>query len=161
LSPQTTDVDAAAGPEAGGETLDESGIEHLIGYLLTLAEVSSRRIFQRHIGTPFRLRPVEFTILVLLLGNDAVTPKRLARTLRLSPPNLTVLIDRLTERGLLRRERSPTDGRATHLLLTDEGADLARKAQRTSRTMEASLLAPLSPAERAMLSELLAKLARA
>ena len=56
-------------------------MQHLIGYRLTLAEVASRRVFQRHIGTPFKLRPVEFTILVLLLGNGSATPKQLAQTL--------------------------------------------------------------------------------
>ena len=98
---------------------------------------------------------------MLLLGNRDVTAKRLAQTLRVSPPNVTVLIDRLAERGLVTRARSPTDGRALHLQLTDKGAELARKSQRASLTMESALLAPLSPAERAMLGELLTKLVRA
>jgi DNA-binding MarR family transcriptional regulator len=139
--------------------LDQAGMQHLMGYRLTLAEVASRRVFQRHIGTPFKLRPVEFTILVLLLGNGSATPKQLAQTLGASPPNVTVLVDRLVERGLLQRQRSDTDGRAMNLRLTDKGLDLARRAQRVSQTMESSLLTPLSAAERAMLGELLLKLA--
>lgn len=144
----------------GAAALDQSAMQHLMGYRLTLAEVASRRVFQRHIGTPFKLRPVEFTILVLLLGNGSSTPKQLAQTLGVSPPNVTVLVDRLVERGLLQRQRSDTDGRAMNLRLTDKGLDLARRAQRVSQTMEGSLLAPLSAAERAMLGELLLKLAR-
>jgi DNA-binding MarR family transcriptional regulator len=138
--------------------LDEGGLRHLLGYRLALAEAASRRVFQRHIGGPFALRPVEFTILLLLLGNSSVSPKQLARTLGLSPPNVTVLIDRLARRKLLRRQRSVSDGRAMDLLLTAEGNTLAQRARQASMAMEAGLLAPLSPAERAMLGELLAKL---
>ena len=144
-----------------GATLDQSGMQHLMGYRLTLAEVASRRVFQRHIGTPFKLRPVEFTILVLLLANGSATPKQLAQTLGLPPPNVTVLVDRLVERALMQRERSATDGRAMDLRLTDKGAELARRVQRVSQTMEAGLLAPLSAGERAMLAELLHKLTQA
>jgi DNA-binding MarR family transcriptional regulator len=138
--------------------LDPSAVQHLMGYRLALAELASRRVFQRHIGTPFKLRPVEFTILLLLLANGSATPKQLARALDMPPPNLTVLVDRLVERALLLRERSATDGRAMNLRLSTQGADLARRAQRVSMTMETGLLAPLSAGERAMLAELLLKL---
>ena len=151
-----TPRERAAAPR--GAALDQAGMLHLMGYRLTLAEVASRRVFQRHIGTPFKLRPVEFTILVLLLGNGSATPKQLALTLGMPPPNVTVLVDRLVERALMQRERSATDGRAMNLRLTDKGAELARRVQRVSLTMEAGLLAPLSAGERAMLAELLHKL---
>jgi DNA-binding MarR family transcriptional regulator len=144
-----------------GAALEQSAMQHLMGYRLTLAEVASRRVFQRHIGTPFKLRPVEFTILVLLLTNGSATPKQLALTLGMPPPNLTVLLDRLVERELMQRERSASDGRAMNLRLTDKGAELAKRVQRVSQTMEAGLLAPLSAGERAMLAELLHKLAQA
>lgn len=143
----------------GAAALDQSAMQHLIGYRLTLAEVATRRVFQRHIGTPFKLRPVEFTILVLLLANPQATPKQLALTLGMPPPNVTVLLDRLAERGLVQRQRSTIDGRAMNLLLTDKGTELARRAQRVSLDMESGLLSALSAAERAMLGELLHKLA--
>ena len=141
-------------------SLDEAALQHLMGYRLTLAEVATRRIFQRDIGAPFKLRPVEFTMLLLLLSNGQATPKQLAQTLSMPPPNVTVLVDRLVERGLVQRQRSPTDGRAMDLRLTDKGAELARRAQRASLEMESGLLSALSAAERAMLGELLHKLVR-
>jgi DNA-binding MarR family transcriptional regulator len=139
--------------------LDLSPVQHLLGFRLALAEVGSRRVFQRHVGTPFQLRPVEFTLLMLLRANPAATPKRLAQALRLSPPNVTVLVDRLAGRGLVQRQRSPDDGRATILQLTDAGAGLAQRAFRASRNMEEGLLQALTPGERALLGELLQKLA--
>jgi DNA-binding MarR family transcriptional regulator len=149
----------AEGPASVG--LDQSGVQHLLGYRLALAEAATRRVYQSHVGKPFELRPVEFTMLLLLAANQKVTPKQLALTLGLPPSNLTVLIDRLAQRELLQRERNPSDGRATILRLTPAGSDLAHRARRVSLTMEDGLLTVLSAAERAMLAELLAKLSRA
>lgn len=148
----------ARGTPPADDGLDISALQHLLGLRLALADAAARQVFQRHVGKPLALRPVEFTILLLLLGNRDVTPKRLARTLRVSPPNVTVLVDRLVERGLVQREPSPSDGRATILQLTAAGADLARRAERASRSMEEGLVQALSPGERALLGELLHKL---
>ena len=46
---------------------------------------------------------------MLLLPNPVLTPKRLGQVLALTPPNLTLLLDRLQQRGLLLRERSEVD----------------------------------------------------
>ena len=138
--------------------LDDAALQHLMGYRMALADAAARRVFQSHIGKPFDLRPVEFTILLLLAGNGSATPKQIALRLGMSPPNLTVLLDRLEQRGLLQRQRSASDGRATDLKLTPRGSTLARRAQRASMTMEHDLLAPLSAAERGTLAALLARL---
>jgi DNA-binding MarR family transcriptional regulator len=146
---------------ADREALDLSAVRHLLGFRLALAEAGTRRVFQSHIGTPFELRPVEFTLLLLLQANPGATPKRLAQALRLSPPNVTVLVDRLAARGLVQRQPCPDDGRATIVQLTRTGAERARRAHEASRTMEDGLLQALTPGERALLGELLDKLAAA
>ncbi len=146
--------------ERSADRLDESGVQHLVGFLLAIATVQTRQVFQRHIGAPFELRPVEFTLLVLLLNNHGAAPKQLARALNVPAPNLTVLLDRLVARGLVERRRSSTDRRALQVLLTAAGEALARRAHGVSLTMEDSLLRALSTGEQAMLRELLLKLAR-
>lgn len=154
---------AEAGPRARGPApLDAALLAHLVGYRLSRAAVPARRVFQRHVGAPLGLRPVEFSLLMLLLANDRASPSQLAWTLDVTPPKMTALIDRLAERGLVRRQRSAADGRAFDVLLTPEGRTLVLRAQRIAQTMEDGWLADaLSPAERAMLLELLGKLARA
>lgn len=146
-------------PERGA--LDTAGLDMLIGFQLALASVPSGRVFRRHIGEPFGLREVEFTLLVLLLANPGAAPKRIAQALSMAPPQLTAVVDRLAARGLLERRKSARDGRALELWLTDKGQTLARRTQAISRTMEDGMLAALSPAERAMLRELLVKLSAA
>lgn len=145
--------------DAGG--LDTAGLDMLLGFRLALAGAPAGRVFRRHIGEPFGLREVEFTLLVLLLANPGAAPKQVALALALAPPALTALVDRLAARDLVERRKSAHDGRALELWLTDRGQTLARRTQAISRTMEDGLLAALSPAERAMLRELLVKLAAA
>lgn len=142
-------------------TLDTSSLDHLLGYCLTKAGLPTLRVFRRHVGEPFDLRTVEFSLLLLLLDNPGASPKQVGQALAMSAPNVTVLLDRLAGRGLVERQRSATDGRSHELRLTDRGLDLARRAHAASRTMEDGLLQVLSPAERALLRELLVKLAAA
>jgi len=142
------------------DLLDTGSVHHLMGYLLAMASVQTRRAFQHSLGTPFDLRTVEFTLLMLLLSSGGASPKQLARTLDMPAPNVTVLVDKLVARGLIERRRSSTDGRGQRVLLTTDGLALARQAHAQSMTSEAELLQRLSPAEQAMLRELLLKLSR-
>ena len=84
----------------------------VVGYHVAQAAVATYTTFERHIGKPFGLRKEEFSLLMLLHANGPLAPKRLAATLTLTAPKLTLVLDRLQERGLLRRERNPADGRS-------------------------------------------------
>lgn len=141
------------------DRLDLSSMQHLVGFLLAMADVPARRVFTKHVGRPFDLREVEFTTLVLLLANHGAAPKQLARSLNVPPPHVSALLDRLQQRGLVERRRSASDGRAFEVHLTPKGQTLAERVRQVSLTIEDGLLQALSPAERAMLRELLLKVA--
>jgi len=95
----------------------------------------------RRSGPPYRLTPTEmYTLLMISSGG------------------LTHRLDRLEKAGLIRREKSPNDGRSMLVALTDAGKALAEKAFRTDMESEIRFLAPLSRAERGMLAGLLRKL---
>jgi DNA-binding MarR family transcriptional regulator len=51
----------------------------------------------------------------------------LNRELLLTQPSVSRLVDRLTARGLVRKDRDPGDGRGTFVCLTDAGFDLFRR----------------------------------
>lgn len=150
-----------SGAPAPAGRLNLAAMQHLTGFLIAMVDAPARRVYQRYIGKPYELREVEFTLLVLLQANHGAAPKQLAQALNLPAPNVTVLLDKMVERGLVERRRSPSDGRALEVHLTDKGQTLALRVHEVSLTMEDSLLQPLSPAERAMLRELLIKLGRA
>jgi DNA-binding MarR family transcriptional regulator len=138
--------------------LAEGALGAVLGYRLALANAALRQVFARRIGDPLALRPVEFTVLQLLLANRDASQAQLARALAMSAPNLTTLLDRLAGRDLVARERSHSDGRARQVRLTPAGRALARRARDVAKTMESDAVAHLSAAEQAMLAELLKKL---
>ena len=139
--------------------LDDSALVHLVGYAASRAALEMRKVFTRHME-PFDLRIAEFTILMLVATNGDVNQKQLGDALDISPPNMAVTLDRMVERGWVERVRSTHDRRAQHVVLTARGRALAERARRVSRTMEEAALAMLSSAERALLIELLRKIAR-
>lgn len=142
------------------KTWSEGVLASNIGYYIAQAEVTTMRLFGRHIGEPLALRPVEYSLLMLLLANGELTPKQLTQALALPPPSLTMLVDRLHERGLVERVRSETDRRSQRVLLTAAGRQLAEAAGERSPEMNAALDRALTQGEQMMLTELLRKVAR-
>lgn len=70
----------------------------------------------------------QLIILQTIQSLPEVTPKRLAQEVTLSQGTVTVILDRLTARGLVERVRSETDRRSYHLTLSEEGAEVLRLA---------------------------------
>lgn len=156
----------AATPEAG-RTSEADGalalgaLAGVLGFHLARASAVTYDLFDRHVGEPLALRKVEYSLLLLLAANGPIAPKRLAQALAVSAPNLTLLIDRLEQRGLVRRERSTTDRRSQNIVLTADGRAVAARGTDAVPAMERELLGRLSHAERLMLIELLRKVSTA
>jgi len=96
---------------------------------------------------------------MLVAQNPQVNQKQLGEALDISAPNMAVTLDRMVECGWVERVRSTKDRRAQHIHLTTQGAQLVQRAEKIAATMEAPALAMLSAAERALLIELLHKVA--
>lgn len=140
--------------------LDEGAIHDLLGYQLAQAAIITSASFEKEVGRPFELRPVEFTLLQLILQNADVSPTRLAHALAVKTSGITVWIDRLVARKLVMRERSATDGRGRHVRVTADGKSLVTKAVHRLLQADQKLLQHLSPGEQRILIELLRKVAR-
>ena len=148
-----------ANAEAPEPVLDTSRLTHLVGYAASRASLELRKTFLKHVG-PLQLKVVEFSLLVLVASNPRMNQKQLGAALGLSAPNLAVILDKLAERGLVERVRSTLDRRAQQLHLTPAGRSLTARAEAIAATMEEDALRMLSGAERALLIELLMKVAR-
>lgn len=141
--------------------LSEAPMHGIVGYQIAQAGIVTDAIFEQQVGRPGELRKVEFTILALVQGNPDVTARQLARALAVTPPNIAIWLERLASRGLVARQRSTSDARVQHIRCTPEGARLVTRAVRQVVQAEAEALTTLSSAERAMLVELLHKVAMA
>src|SRR3954468_6640908 len=128
--------------------LEEGGIHGLLGYQLAQAAILTTAVFVGVVGKPLRLRPVEFTILQLVHENAPVTATKLAKALAITAPGVTLWLDRLEERGLLRRERNETDRRTQNVSVTRKGAELVASARDRLLQADRDLLEHLSEGER-------------
>jgi DNA-binding MarR family transcriptional regulator len=153
-------LDTPAAAPTDDPALDQSRLTHLVGYAASRASIELKKAFGRHMA-PLQLKAVEFSILALVAANPGVNQKRIAQTLDISAPNMAITLDRLVDRGWVERVRSTRDRRAQQIHLTPKGRDLERRAGEVAAVMEAEPLRMLSAAERALLIELLLKVAMA
>jgi DNA-binding MarR family transcriptional regulator len=106
----------------------------------------------------FKLRPADFSVLVLVRGNPDINQKRISEILNISPPNMATLLDRLEQRGILVRQRNPNDKRSQILVLTPEGLRICNKAEKAVAETEEAIGSVLTTEEKNELVRLLRKL---
>jgi DNA-binding MarR family transcriptional regulator len=85
----------------------------------------------------------------------AVTPSRLADIANVAPSSMTHRLDRMTERGLVRRSPDPANRTRVLVELTDKGWELFESAVREANVVESDTLAPLTRSQRGELAALL------
>lgn len=137
-------------------------MRRLLGYQTVQAELVTTRVFAQVVEEGgFELRPVEFTMLQLVKENVGVTPTRLAAALAMTAPAVTIWLDRLEARGLIRRQRSASDRRTQIVTISDTGTELAVRAVRALLAAEREMLKHLTTGEQLILLELLHKVAAA
>jgi DNA-binding MarR family transcriptional regulator len=98
-------------------------------------------------------------LLRLISRQPGQSQQAVARVLGTPPSRLVALVDDLEERGLVERRRNPEDRRNYELHLTAAGHQAMTDLDQVAAEHEEAISAPLTPAERAELSALLAKLA--
>ncbi len=132
-------------------------LESLIGYNARRAALSIIGGFMERMAM-FDLKPVEFSVLSLVLHNPGITSRQLCAALGILPPNLVGLVQSLVQRGLIVRRPHPHDGRAMGLHPTPKGEALMAKAEATVIEAELEQTQRLTEAERDTLLRLLQKI---
>lgn len=133
----------------------------ILGYQMAQASVVTNTVFKRRVGEPEGVSKVEFCMLALIRRNPDVSAKQLALALAVTPPNIAMALERLEARGWIVRSRGTRDARIQHVRLTELGDEVAQRCSAALLEGEREAVKTLSPAEWAMLAELLHKLARA
>lgn len=88
------------------------------------------------------------------------TLSELARELRLTKPTVTVLADKLTEKGYVERVPSDLDRRVMHLHVSDKGNKINKLHEIAHERLTEKIKSRLSEAEILILTELLMKAAQ-
>ena len=85
--------------------------------------------------------------LFFIADREKTNFKKLADALGVTPPNVTGIIDRLVEHGLVSRTENPEDRRIMLLQTTVKGRNLLHTLQDNRASHMASILGQLSPEE--------------
>jgi DNA-binding MarR family transcriptional regulator len=141
---------------ADSPPLDQGKLLGLVGYNCRRAYLHILGLFRQRMAK-FDLRPVDFSVLVLIQANPNVNQKRLAHALSIDPPNMATLLERLEARALIQRKPNPTDRRARLLVLTRQGAALCSEAEKVVTRMEIDATPHLTRDERVELMRLAQK----
>ena len=108
----------------------------------------------------FGVTPVQAYAMRFLAREEGreITQRDLERELRLKAPTVNGVVDRLTEKGLLVRRQSPTDGRCRLLQLTDTGREAAAAFLSAMEDTEALFRSALTEEEQRLFQELLLRI---
>lgn len=140
--------------KANTDHIDQGSLIRSVGYCCLQAYLEVVPNIRKQLAK-LNLRPVEYTVLSLINSNPRINQKRLGQTIRVSPPNLATLLDKMQADGLLDRQRNPHDRRSQILALTAKGQELCLKAEAVA--IRADATPTLSDAEREQLTSLLVK----
>lgn len=107
-------------------------------------------------GRTYGLSPQQGQLLCVLMAQP-LGMSELGTILGLAKSSLTGLVDRCAQRGLVRREADPRDGRAVRVALTAEGSALVDDFYAATCRRVEELPSVLTAAERATLAQLLTR----
>ena len=141
------------------DTVDTRYLETLAGYNARRASLAIISQFMTHMAV-YDLRPVDFSVMSLIIHNPGITSRQLCSALGLLPPNLVAMINNLEKRELLERRPHPTNGRAMGLHPSSKGRELMHEAEQTAARLERDATRQLTAAELKTLHRLLKKIYR-
>ena len=145
----------ASKPKPRVEPLRKGPLPGLLGYRLRLAH---QAVFRDFAASVPQATPGRAGMLMLVEANPGVTQGRLAREVGLDRSTMVGLIDGLEATGLVERRRG-RDRRTNGLWLTRRGRALIADMKRRIQAHERRVCGRLTAKERALLLELLGKLA--
>jgi MarR family transcriptional regulator, 2-MHQ and catechol-resistance regulon repressor len=106
------------------------------------------------------LCPSDFYVLEILLHKGSLPVNTIGRKIMLTSGSISIAVDRLEKRKLVRRDPSVDDARVIYVSLTGAGHALIQRIfSRHARRME-EVFGPLSDEERLLLEELLKKVGK-
>ncbi|MBS0373645.1 MAG: MarR family transcriptional regulator [Proteobacteria bacterium] len=132
--------------------------ERSLGYLLTDVVRLMRRDFYTRTG-PVGLTPALTRLLFYVHRDPGSHQTALAQRLDVTPVTLCRMVDRLAQRGFVRREPDPADRRAVRVFVAPRGEPLVERMTQVADETRARALRGLKPGERRALLKLLGQMA--
>jgi DNA-binding MarR family transcriptional regulator len=118
-------------------------VEQILDQLEPLVARQRRAIAKE--GCLRAISSTQLHVLFMLLSDGPTTMSHLAESLNVSLPNVTGIIDRMVEHGLVERGRAEDDRRVVTVVATDAGRNTVEEIDLLRRRQLAALLAHLTP----------------
>lgn len=117
--------------------------------------------FERSIAKRLDLDAVGLEALDHLISGGPTTPTELAHRIEISTAAMTLVLNRLEDRGHVRRERHPSDGRKLVVTVSEDAADDAQRLVAPLIGEVEAVVSSMSDDGRAAVSKFLDELIRA
>lgn len=123
------------------------------GYRIKLLSQLLTRKFQERLD-PHGLTPFHWVVLCCLWEEDGQPTSGIGDKLQQVGGTMTGVLDRMEERGLIRRERDQSDRRVWRIWLTEEGRKLEQVLPPLAIELREQVLQGIAPGDREYLSKL-------
>jgi DNA-binding MarR family transcriptional regulator len=127
---------------------------HNLGYRIKLLSQLLTRKFTEKLE-PFGLTPFHWLVLCCLWQEDGLSTSSIGEKLQQVGGTLTGVLDRMEERGLVRRERDTQDRRVWRIWLTDAGKALETSLPPIAAELLEEAMDGISDHEREVFSQIL------
>ena len=107
-------------------TKDENSVHGGIGYWVGSLASAFRKGLADELE-PFGIAPAQWAILEMCYRGEANTPSGLSRVIPVDTAAISRHLDKLKDKGLVQRRRSPRDRRSVRVELTEAGRALVPK----------------------------------
>jgi DNA-binding MarR family transcriptional regulator len=132
-------------------------LEDQVGFALRVAQQRHTTLFAEMMIEA--LTPTQWAALAKLAECGAQSQNQLGRLTAMDAATIKGVIDRLTARGFTLTRPDPADSRRLLVDLTQRGGENYARAAPIAREITAKTLAPLDESERALLIQLLRRIA--
>jgi DNA-binding MarR family transcriptional regulator len=101
-------------------------LEDSLGFLLNRAAFAMRRGLEQRLVRHGLTAP-QWAVLARLWEEDGQSPSAIGKSLHFDRPTITGIVDRLEEKGLVRKTRDAEDRRVVRIHLTARGREMERQ----------------------------------
>ena len=108
----------------------------------------------------YKINITEFSVLEVLYFKEKQTIQQIGKSILISSGSMTYVIDKLEQKGFIKRIDCPDDRRVIHVVLTENGMNLMEKVMPKHRELIHSMFEDLTDDESHTMVKLLKKVSK-
>ena len=148
VKPQKTDTYSAEGDASSEDIARRLKLDKGLGFLVRLLDTRVNILYER-LTAQNDITPRQFGVLLTLYQQGTLTLTELAAHIRVDRSTLGEMITRMAERSLVSKRSNGNDRRSAEVQLAPAGKSVLLKIVTGAARLQAALLAPLAPEDRA------------